>query len=811
MANRSLGTLTLDLVARIFGFRQGMDQAARIAEERSRRINRAIGGISRSFGGLIGGFGFGLLIRGIVRATKEAEFAVAQLDAVVKSTGGAAGFTTPQLVEMSEALRDVTVFSDEAIQSMEGVLLSFTSITGREFERALELIADVSTALGRDLSSSAIIVGRALNNPTRGMNALSRAGIVFNEQQRKVIKNLVDTGKVAQAQNLILNELEARFGGSARAARETFGGALEGLKNTASDLLEVKGGLPDITDSINTMTIALQDPALREGLDTLASGLTKAFLAWPLEAAGTFAASFKNLVEEIAAFAHGAPIGDLVRLQDEQARVTRAYNEAVNEGNQERADFFDRELKDINERLRLTEEEIKVTGRYTEAQKSAATQRKRDEEEAEESADKIIKNLEKQIALFGQTGKAAEARYDVEHGAYDLLSDKEQDRIVALSTTLDLLGKYKDLVGELSVAEIGLLDSKVTVPVDAVITTWDGYPAVRNSDGSYSTRLTATVEVEGLNEGAITNIPTIWEGQILEIDAAIQKAVESGLKFPTFDSIPEAVTAAKELSDSIGGPTANAATELLNKYVNLTDKLNELTRESILLTKEELALEIARQDAQLNLPLVTGDLTGATSTNFTGGAVGGLEPLSEALADVGERTIELQGDFIDLNDVITIEADQAARNLQSAMADFFFDPFEDGLEGMLKGFVDILRKMAAEVAAAQLLEGLGGIEGISSFIGGLFSFGGPKAAGGPVKAGVPYLVGEEGPEMVVPGENSTIVPNDQMFGGGVSITQSFDQRGASVEFMKVFPSLMEENNRRLIETLRDAPSRGRSF
>lgn len=84
-------------------------------------------------------------------------------------------------------------------------------------------------------------------------------------------------------------------------------------------------------------------------------------------------------------------------------------------------------------------------------------------------------------------------------------------------------------------------------------TTWDGYPAILNPDGSYSTRLTSTVEVEELNGGKPTNIPTIWRGKKLDPDAAIREAIKSGKQFPSFNSVDEAVEAAKALSDSIGG------------------------------------------------------------------------------------------------------------------------------------------------------------------------------------------------------------------------------------------------------------------
>ena len=55
-------------------------------------------------------------------------------------------------------------------------------------------------------------------------------------------------------------------------------------------------------------------------------------------------------------------------------------------------------------------------------------------------------------------------------------------------------------------------------------------------------------------------------------------------------------------------------------------------------------------------------------------------------------------------DEMSVFAEEAARNMQSAFADFLFDPFEDGLEGMLSGFADTLRRMAAEIVAAKLAE-----------------------------------------------------------------------------------------------------------
>lgn len=87
--------------------------------------------------------------------------------------------------------------------------------------------------------------------------------------------------------------------------------------------------------------------------------------------------------------------------------------------------------------------------------------------------------------------------------------------------------------------------------------TWDGYPAVQNADGSFSTRLTATVTTDALNDGKPTNIPTIWKGKKLSEAEAILAAAASGQKWPVFGSINEAVDAAKKLSASIGATETN--------------------------------------------------------------------------------------------------------------------------------------------------------------------------------------------------------------------------------------------------------------
>jgi TP901 family phage tail tape measure protein len=115
---------------------------------------------------------------------------------------------------------------------------------------------------------------------------------------------------------------------------------------------------------------------------------------------------------------------------------------------------------------------------------------------------------------------------------------------------------------------------------------------------------------------------------------------------------------------------------------------------------------------------------------------------------------------------------QAARNLQSAFADFLFDPLDEGFDGMLKGFAETLKRMAAEALSAQILQslfgalgGAGGGGGYAGFFNALAgAFGGGLADGGPVQPGKTFLVGERGPELFQPNQSGNIVSNEMMRG-----------------------------------------------
>lgn len=232
----------------------------------SERMGRA-GRAMQKFGaaGSVASLGVAAAFRDVIGLYDEQARAEAKVAQAVSQTGGAAGFTEEQLFGMASALQEVTRFGDEAIlNGVTAQLLTFKEISGGVFADAQKAALDLATVLDGDLQSASIMLGKALNDPVKGLSAMSRAGVTFTESQQEVIKELAKTGKVAEAQRLILDEIASAYGGQAEAAREAGAGIVDAWQNTWGDVKEVVGGvlieiLPPIIDGLESIVGWFQD------------------------------------------------------------------------------------------------------------------------------------------------------------------------------------------------------------------------------------------------------------------------------------------------------------------------------------------------------------------------------------------------------------------------------------------------------------------------------------------------------------------------------------------------------------------------
>ena len=246
------------------------------------KVDKGLGRLAKSAGVAAAGFfGARALISGfqsVIDLTKQQVLAETQLNAVLKSTAGAAGLTAKELTGMASALQKQTRFGDEAIIKAQSLMLTFTKVGSEVFPDAIEAVLNMSEAMGQDLQQGVIQVGKALNDPILGVTALRRVGVQLSDQQVDLVRKFTETGEVAEAQKIILSELETQFGGVAKAAGETMPGALDQMGNAVGDLGETLGEslAPAITETAKELTrlieIANEDISTKGFFGFLASG-----------------------------------------------------------------------------------------------------------------------------------------------------------------------------------------------------------------------------------------------------------------------------------------------------------------------------------------------------------------------------------------------------------------------------------------------------------------------------------------------------------------------------------------------------------
>lgn len=218
-----------------------------------------------------------------IQAFRDQAKAVAQVEQGLKSTGNAAGKTLQELTDMATDLQKKTLFGDEDIlQNATAQLLTFTNIAGQQFDRTQKAALDLATRLDGDLKSASIQLGKALNDPIANLSALSRSGIQFSQEQKELIKTLAETGELAKAQGIILDELEKQYGGSAEAAAAADGGITQ-LQNAIGDLGEEFGKL--LTQNLRPFIKRLM--SIIEGFQGMDEGVKRAIVAL-----GSLAAAF---------------------------------------------------------------------------------------------------------------------------------------------------------------------------------------------------------------------------------------------------------------------------------------------------------------------------------------------------------------------------------------------------------------------------------------------------------------------------------------------------------------------------------------
>lgn len=156
----------------------------------------------------------------------EQEKAVNSLNAALENQGKYTAERSKDLQNYATALQSTTTFGDEAIMSVETLLVSF-GLEGEILKKATAATLDLAVAQNMDLNSAGQLVAKTIGSD---VNALGRYGI-------KVEGTVGSTERAAMA----IENLGKKFGGRAAAEADTFAGKVEQIKNQVGDTLEVIG------------------------------------------------------------------------------------------------------------------------------------------------------------------------------------------------------------------------------------------------------------------------------------------------------------------------------------------------------------------------------------------------------------------------------------------------------------------------------------------------------------------------------------------------------------------------------------------
>lgn len=275
----SLGTLTVDLIAQVAGFVTGLDQAAREAEARSKRIEGAFKSAFIGIQGAIGALGIYTTIRKVIDATAQQQTAMVALETTLRATAGASGKTMTELVGLANQIAKTTVYTDEAALSAEKLLLGFGNIKGDVFNEALDAATNLASYMQADLTTAARIVGQAFQNPIAAIGRLRYARISLAAADVANIKRLQEEGNLLAAQNALYEALNKTIKGAAEAQAGTLAGAMTQVANAFNELYEAqsKGSLSEAVNSLRFLKEVLTDPKLVASAQALTAAIIRGF------------------------------------------------------------------------------------------------------------------------------------------------------------------------------------------------------------------------------------------------------------------------------------------------------------------------------------------------------------------------------------------------------------------------------------------------------------------------------------------------------------------------------------------------------
>lgn len=259
-----------------------------------------------TIGLVVGGIAIGVekvtqTIGGLLTAASDEARVMALTNSTLKATGDISGMTAEGVRKIALSIEQTTPVSLVAAQSAENMLLVYNNIGHTTLPLATKAVVDMATAMnsgmtpGADqLTEAARRLGLALQDPIGGLSMLSRTGVRFTDGEKALMATMVDSGKVWEAQGVILDKVMGKFGGSSEAQLQTFQGSMDHLKNSFTLVASTIGSalLPAVTYLANALADTLGKAAdyvtqhmgqIQAGMTVIAGGIKILASLWMMQ------------------------------------------------------------------------------------------------------------------------------------------------------------------------------------------------------------------------------------------------------------------------------------------------------------------------------------------------------------------------------------------------------------------------------------------------------------------------------------------------------------------------------------------------
>jgi hypothetical protein len=217
-------TLKLNILAETKDLVDGLNKAGKETESAGDKIKKGFkiaAAAVAAAGAAIIAFGTKAILAGEQAATANAR--IEQINKSMGLFGNSVGEVNDRLIKYAEATARATGIDTNSIKATQAKLLTFKELAksadevNGSFDRATKAAIDLAAAGFGSAETNAAQLGKALQDPIKGLTALARSGVTFTEVEKERIKTLVESNQVGEAQRLVLEAIEKQVGGTAEA------------------------------------------------------------------------------------------------------------------------------------------------------------------------------------------------------------------------------------------------------------------------------------------------------------------------------------------------------------------------------------------------------------------------------------------------------------------------------------------------------------------------------------------------------------------------------------------------------------------